>query len=247
MLHLGSSMIATPMQERIEFMLKLYQSTSPSYILMASIDAARSIMERQGRELFDQLNRNIALLSARISHLRNIKRLDDTQLGKFAIAALDPTKIVLNAKIGGIKLAQELETVHHIVVEMADIHNVVLIASVADDSGFFDKLYAALESIDQKATTEHQQLEMIVAPEYTYACNMRTAFYSKKEKLKLEDSIGRVSTEMVVPYPPGIPVILPGELMTAQMLEYLIKIKAAGIQISGMEDLNAETIKVIDG
>jgi arginine/lysine/ornithine decarboxylase len=245
-LNINKSVANSPLIDNIGFMLRLFQSTSPSYVLMASIDAARNIMERDGEKLLDELLENINEFELKIDQLKGFKLLDRKQLGKNSIANLDRTKIVINSKIGGVELATKLQQQFNIIVEMADIHNVVLIASVGDSKEYFDTLYQAIEKISEETNIAISQPTFGKAPEYIPYCSMREAYYSEKKNIRLTEAFNRISAEMIVPYPPGIPLILPGEKITLEMIQYIEILKNAGIQITGMEDTTSEYVKVLD-
>lgn len=230
----------------IEFMLKIFQSTSPSYILMASIDAARNIMQHQGEELLNKLEFDLHSFRKKVEELKSFKLLSDNYIGHASIANIDWTKIVIASSIGGSVLEHRLRTDYNIQVEMSDINNVVLITGIGDNSENIERLYEALHKIDNKSEILNRRTSFYKANKPRTCLNIKDAYYSKKKNIKLRESSGKISGEMVVPYPPGIPILLPGELITDEILENIKVIKENGITISGMEDATLDSILVID-
>ena len=230
----------------IEFMLRVFQTTSPSYVLMASIDAARFIMQKKGSELLLELVENISDLSLRLKQLCGYELLDSTSEGSGSIYAFDTTKILLNSSIGGVELSKKLRRDYNIQVEMADINNVLLITSIGDNKNSFELLYKALGSINGQDILTHKAVDSLPMPGYKKVTDMRQAYYSKKRIVKLESAAGLVSAEMAAPYPPGVPVILPGEMITDEIIDYLGIIKRAGIPVNGLSDSECSSIYVLD-
>ena len=238
----------------IRFMLRVFQSTSPSYILMASIDAARSIMVDRGEGLLDKLIDNIDKFEKEVNSIGSYKFLSRENIGTASIYDMDKTKIVLASScIGGRELEGKLRTDYNIQAEMSDMGNVLFIATVGDNEKVFVKLTEALYNIskdnmcndNRKRKLTHKLIFKTI--EYVTCLNMRTAYYSKKKTIKLRDAIGCVSGEMVVPYPPGIPVLLPGELITREIIECIELVKISGIQLNGIDDISGENILIIHG
>lgn len=231
----------------IEFMLRLFQSTSPSYVLMASIDAARNIMETRGKVLLDNLVNNIESFSNKLRGLESYKILGKEYIGKASIKDVDITKIVINASssINGRELEIRLRNEYNIQVEMSDMNNIVLIGSVGDAYEAFEKLFTALYNIDKEGYKCKIGNLLFKPAKYKTCLGMRDAYYSEKKTVKLKASKGFISGEMVVPYPPGIPILLPGEMITQEIIDYIELVKAHGIQLNGINDLSGENILVI--
>lgn len=229
----------------IKFMLRLFQSTSPSYILMASIDAARNIIEDKGESLLCDLIGNIDQLHSRINKLSGYSILDASAIGKASIYDIDKTKLVMKSCFGGRELERELRSKYGIQVEMSDLNNVTLITSIGDQKKNFELLADALLDIEKESSNQ-SVTDLFYKPfNYQICLNMRDAYYSNKKTVKLREAEGLISAEMVVPYPPGIPVLLPGELITREIINYIELIKASGIQLNGIEDETGEKIQIV--
>lgn len=243
----------------IPFMLRVFQTTSPSYILMASLDAARYIMETQGEQLLEKHWIAIEKFADQVKRLPGMSLLADDMIGRASIARTDWTKIVLRTTIPGGELSRVLREEFHIQVEMADRNNIVLITGVADEAGIFDRLAEVLRKLcmnyipekgnkqEHVKTLGNETQESYTASiPYEVAVNMREAYYSRKKRIRLAEAKGQISAEMVVPYPPGIPILLPGEYITESILERIQNDRQNGNRISGLQDSTLEWIEVLD-
>ena len=230
----------------IKFMLRAFQSTSPSYILMASIDAARYIMEDRGEKLLDELLYNIDLFRNKISQLNTYKLLGREHIGTADINDVDITKILVKSPIGGLALEKILRKEYKIQVEMSDLNNILLICSVGDEIEAFKKLYDSLADISKKYRKVINKNIILKMPAYIKAAGINEAYYRPHRIVKLKAAVNLVSAEFAVPYPPGVPVIVPGEVITEEIIEYLDMIKSNGILINGLSDINGEYIEVVD-
>ena len=248
LLNIGGGIISIrAISPGIEFMLKIFQSSSPSYVLMASIDAARNIMESRGNALLDKLIYNIDVLSNKLSNLGGYKILGKEQIGIASIKDVDITKIVIASKssLSGRDLEMKLLNEHNIQIEMSDINNIVLIGSVGDSDDAFEKLFNALYNINKEGYKSKTENILLGPIKYQTCTSMRDAYYSEKKTVPLIESRGLISGEAVVPYPPGIPVLLPGELITQEIIDYIELVKAHGIMLSSINDSSGENILVI--
>ncbi|SEG13894.1 lysine decarboxylase [Caloramator fervidus] len=232
--------------EGIKYMLRMFQSTSPSYVLMASVDAAINIMEREGEKLLDEVIYYIDEFKKDIKGFDSYNILDENFIGKSFIYDLDKTRIVINTSFGGKVLDSILRKNYNIQVEMSDIFNIVLIGSVGDKKEFYDRLkFALLDLKDKMPKTVFDYKNYSVS--YKKVLSLREAYYLPKKKVKLREAKGLVSAEMVVPYPPGIPILIPGEIITDEIIELLDIYRANNITLNGLSDSNAEYIFVVNG
>ncbi|WP_035377267.1 aminotransferase class I/II-fold pyridoxal phosphate-dependent enzyme [Fervidicella metallireducens] len=233
--------------EGIEFMLKLYQSTSPSYILLASIDTARYIMQEKGRILTDELLVNINEFRDKMSSIEEYRLLGKEHIGVKGVSDVDITKIVISSNFGGKNLDNLLRQKYGIQVEMSDVNNITLICSVGDNKESFDLLYNALIDVIKNKEKVNKSIHFKKSiPGYKIAINMREAYYTKKRRIRLCEASGMISGELVAPYPPGIPVLLPGEYITDEIINYIEFVKENNIPLNGINDGTAEYINVLD-
>jgi arginine/lysine/ornithine decarboxylase len=212
---------------------------------MASMNASRYIMETRGEGLISVLLENISWFRNKIASEAEYRLLGAEHIGVNNIYDIDKTKIEIKSRAGGKKLDSILRS-SGIQVEMSDIYNVVLICSVGDIRESFEKLYNVLINCKAEISSV-PEIEIIGdnMPEYKSAVNMREAYYKPQKRVKLSEAEGLISCELAAPYPPGIPVLLPGEIITKDVIESLEFYKSKEIQINGLTDINAEYIKVI--
>lgn len=227
----------------IKFMLSVFQTTSPSYVFMSSIDLAIDTMNRYGSELIEK---NICYANRLRNRLKNSKYnvvgLD--RIGKFDIFDIDSTRLVISCNLGGILLDNILREKYKIQVEMADSKNIVLIGTMFDKEEYYDILYRALMDIQNKYEFNSKYDIFNINIDYKQRINMRSAYYGNKERIPFKNSIGRISAEMIVPYPPGVPILMPGEEITDEIIE-AVNMMRGKVTLNGISDKDAEFIYVI--
>lgn len=236
---------------RVQQIMNLLQTTSPSYVLMASLDVARMQIATKGKEL---LNYAISLANYAREEINKIPGLycfGKDILGNPGVYALDPTKITITCKglgLTGYELDQILANDYHIQVEMSDLYNVLAVGSFGDTKESIGKLIEALKEISKKYYGTKPVIgEAIDIPSIPKrVLTPREAFYGKTKCVKLDDSIGKVSAEFLLAYPPGIPIVCPGEIITHEIIDYVKVLKEANLYVQGTEDPEVETIKVVE-
>lgn len=247
MLHVNSNRVDI---ERLKFMLSLTQSSSPSYVLMASLDIGMTIMEDEGKFLMNKLLNNIELLKKECEGLKGLEILSGDIIEQYGIKDIDITKItisMLDIGINGTTLEELLRTKYNIQVEMANIHNVLLVSSIGNDRGDFQRLSKALKSIYNDKTIAHRKNEL---PEYSFRIPQlkilpREAINRERQYIPFVESKGRISGEFIIPYPPGIPIISPGEVITEEIIEYVELLKDMKLNVIGTKDRRIDEIGVI--
>ncbi|AVP53961.1 arginine/lysine decarboxylase [Clostridium tetani] len=247
LLHVRSKMIDV---NRVQQMLSLLQTTSPSYILMASLDCARRQIALNGKELLDK---SIALSNyarEEINKIPGFYCFGKEIVGRPGVFAIDPTKITITCRdlgITGFELDMILSNQYHIQLELSDLYNGLAVGSFGDTKENIDALINALKEISKEyANNENKKSDFIDIPAIPKQVQIpRDAFNSEKVVLPLKDSEGRVSGEFLMAYPPGIPVLCPGEIITQEIIDYIQKLKDTGLYVQGTEDLEVNFIKVV--
>ncbi|WFD10429.1 aminotransferase class I/II-fold pyridoxal phosphate-dependent enzyme [Tepidibacter hydrothermalis] len=238
MLHVNSNKIDI---NRLKSFLRIVQSSSPSYIMMSSIEMAVEIYKYHGKELMKELISNIDRTKDYINNLKNIYLYD--------YKGNDITKMYIitkNLNRSGYEIEDILRKKYNIQVELSNPYGVLLICSIGNDNYDFEKLIQALEYIDNEIGDE--DLLEIDYPNHIpqKALNPREAFYSNKKRIPIKEGIGKICAEYIIPYPPGISLLSPGEIITEEIIDYIQKCKRIGMNITGIEDQNLDFIKIID-
>ena len=233
----------------------IYQSSSPSYILMASMDACMEKMSSDGNEMFREFTKILEKARRRLSECKYI-RLVSPEIGTAGVFDYDRSKLLFStryASMTGSELAQILLEKYHIQVEMETEHYVLALAAVGDSGEGFERLCQAIEEINQeeaqkkkeKRETEEPKAGRTAYTSLSQFMSITEAMESKSEIRKLEESVGRISAEFGYLYPPGIPLIVPGEQITGQFIRNMRIYMEEGLYLQGLEDYTNETIRVV--
>lgn len=226
---------------RLDRAFEATHTTSPAGSIMASIDAARALLAKDGGELCARLLRLVALAKDRLRQVPGVGVLDGP--------GVEPAKlVVLIAGTGtqGYTIEQDL-IASGMPVESADRDTVVPIITLADDEkhvdAFLDVLIASVERHRTTPRTPGVAASWTVVPEVVMS--PRDAFFAGNETVSASAAVGRVSAELIAPYPPGVPVLAPGELITAAAIDSLREVKADGGRIAYAADPTLATFQVI--
>lgn len=240
--------------DRIGAVSGLLQSTSPNYLLLASLDIARLQMAEEGTF---RVERAIGLADKLRKEIRSIHGLDclgDECVGTPGSAGFDSTKLTVSVKGLGITGMEAETLLRHrfkLQCELSDPYNVLFIISMADTDHEAEKLLDGLRQLAAycgnsgrlKGDVLPLPLELPGIPKLRLT--PREAFWAKTEHVPLKSSVGRISAEQLVFYPPGVPVLCPGEEISPDILEYALERKNMGFTVTGVEDASLETIKVV--
>ena len=226
---------------RFDAAVEATATTSPNGAILASIDAARALLERDGRRLLGDLVATVADARRRLATVPGLVVLDGP--------GVDPTRlVVVLAGTGADGVAVEADLLARgLPVEMADRDTVVAMVTMADTpetvGDFVAALAAAVE--DRRAAPRPVAGSGVwaVAPEV--ATTPREAFFAPRETVPFDAAEGRVAAELVAPYPPGVPVLAPGEVVTAETLAALRAAGAAGSRIAYAADPTLATLDVV--
>ena len=236
--------------KRVQQVLNLLQTTSPSYILMASLDCARRQIALEGKELLSKTIDLCEYTRNEINKIPGFNCFGSEILGIPGSYAFDPTKLTISCRGLGIT-GYELDTIladkYHIQMELSDFYNVLAVGSFGDTLEGMNKLISTLKEISKDyygkrvATPDFLDIPKI-PPKFL---NPREAFNSKKEDLLLKDSENSISGEFLLAYPPGIPLLCPGEIITKEIINYVEDLKRANLFVQGTEDPSCTYIKIL--
>jgi arginine/lysine/ornithine decarboxylase len=235
---------------RVQQVMNLLQTTSPSYILMASLDVARMQIATKGKELLDKAIDLAEYAREEINKIPGLYCFGKEVLTKKGAYAFDPTKLTICCRdlgITGYELDQILADKYHIQVEMSDLYNALAVGSFGDTREKIDSLLFALREISlEYSGILRKRCEVIDIPQIPdQVLSPREAFNSSKVSLPLDESAGQISGEFLLAYPPGIPVLCPGERITPEIINYVDEMKNAGLYVQGTEDPDVNYIKVL--
>lgn len=258
MLHIQGNRVDA---QRLSKALQLLQSTSPSYILLASLDGARQQMALYGQQLMSQ---TLQLADEARNQISQIAGLTVLELAKTpGFLALDRTRLTVKVSdlgLSGFEVDQifhqqlgvtaELPTLQHLtfIISLgntaADIKNLVQAFTSITQENYRPKLITSLQELLQKWKTEllfvHPS-SFIISP----SISPRDAFFASTETLPIDQALDRISAELVCPYPPGIPALMPGEYITPAAIEYLQQVLSLGGSLTGCSDSSFKTLKVV--
>lgn len=240
-------------EKRIERYLQIYQSSSPSYIFMGGIDwCIRKMAEDKGKKihlLAEQLC-NIRLQAEKLKHIR----IPGRELsGKSGVYDVDLSKLILSVKgtnMNGKELSDFLRNQYHLEMEMSNMDYVLAITSVFDRKEGFERLFKALKYLDEKISWESKLLSKM---ENDFPWSQKTcmrinqAWNSQTDRILIENAEGRISGEFIYIYPPGIPVIVPGEQLDKKIIEIIQDYKKRNLPVQGLKDKKAEYIETVMG
>ena len=232
--------------DRIEQSFETTHTTSPAGAPLASIDGCRALLESRGEELTSNL---ISLVESFKSSVQaNFDATIFLNTSDFLPQRFDPVKIVLRANIlglSGVDVERELEKAN-IRVEMADQDTIVFLATLADTADDFKVLENALvlilKSLQGPTRQTQTSLSWSVVP--TVAMSIRDAYFADTEFVSANDAIGRISADLIAPYPPGVAVVAPGEVLTEQIVNGLTTTQKAGVRIAYASDPSLATYRV---
>ena len=235
----------------------IYQTSSPSYILMASMDACMDTMAAEGKQMFRDFTRILEQARKRLMQCKCI-RLAEPEKGINGVFDYDRSKLIFSTKdslMSGSELYHILLDRYHIQMEMESENYALAIASVGDREEGFERLCQAIEELDReqaeliKAGLPVNEGENLDVRSMHFVLNqmmtIAEALETPTEKCPLKESIGRISAEFAYLYPPGIPLLTPGEQITGQFIRNMRIYKEKGLYMQGLEDYTNETILVV--
>ena len=234
--------------QRAVDVMSILTTTSPNYLLMASLDAARAQVQAHGAEMAEAAVGAAGKLRAVCRAHAGLKVLEEADCGGLR---LDSTKVTVNfASWGytGVEVGEALRRAR-VAVELVDAQNVLFLVTHADVTSDYDAALARIDAV--LSELERHKREPLVAktigavPVTSSAMKLRDVFYAPKRAVSLEAAVGCVCGEQVSFYPPGIPVLLPGEVITREIVDYCKAMKALGLPVSGPADSELKSIRVV--
>lgn len=240
--------------DRICRALQLVQSSSPSYVLLASLDAARHQMALYGHDLMTQTLGLADIARTQLRQIPGLVVLDDTLAGVTpGFAALDHTRLTVDVTGLGLTGFAADDLLHHqlgVTAELPTLRHLTFIISLGNTSDDILRLVRSFQTLAhiQASSTIHPSLPVPIPPPpppKPPCLSPRDAFFGSREQVAIAQAIGRISAEWICPYPPGIPVLIPGEVVTPEAIAYLQTIGTAGGLITGCADTTLQILFVV--
>lgn len=251
-------------KDRLEWYLQAFQSSSPSYILMAGIEQCIFEISEHGEKYLEKYEKNLTKLRTRLKNMNCLRLLDKSTEGKYGIYRIDPSKIVVSSAgtflndpskyredqfchIGGAELSQWLREDYHLEMEMYGADYVVAITTFFDTESGMERLAEAFTEIDKKISKNRESAEN----EKRWSQNkpniemtLAEAMETEWESLLISDCTGKISAEFVYLYPPGIPIVVPGERISKEIVDQIEIYKKKNLPVQGMADHKAEYLRI---
>ncbi|MEN8907703.1 MAG: aminotransferase class I/II-fold pyridoxal phosphate-dependent enzyme [Clostridiales bacterium] len=231
-------------KDKLEYYLNILQTTSPSYLLMSFLEFSRNYMELKGTQKLSKIISNVSNLKNNLSTTTKFSILENTYY--------DKTRIVLNSRsigITGFKISEILEKKYNIWPEMSDLFNVVFISSISNKFKDFNKLRKALINISKNTNIENIDFHNLnfnlknVFSNFNIKIPISEIKYKEGIYIDFSNSENQINFNIITPYPPGIPLINPGEIITKNKLLYIKTVLMANGHITGLKNNNL--IKVV--
>ena len=228
--------------------INLTQTTSASYLLMSSLDISRRNLALRGRAVFHQVADMAEYARQEINAVGGYYAFGRELMNGDSVFDFDTTKLsvhTLDIGLAGIEVYDILRDEYDIQIEFGDIGNILAYLSMGDRPQEVERLVSALAEIRRRYQRDQTGLlsQEYVEPEVV--ASPQDAFYAEKLSLPLAETQGRVCSEFVMCYPPGIPLLAPGERVTAEILEHIRYAKEKGCSMTGSEDPELERLNVL--
>jgi len=230
--------------------VNLTQTTSGSYLLLSSLDISRRNLALNGEQIFAKVAELAEYVRNEVSKIGDYYAFSKDLVNGDSIYDFDTTKLSVHTRdigLAGIEVYDILRDEYDIQIEFGDIGNILAYISVGDRNRDVERLISALYDIRRRYrrnksdlfTQEYINPQVIITPQ--------RAFYAEKESLSLRASIGRICSEFVMCYPPGIPILAPGEMITLEIIDYIEYAKEKGCSMTGPQDHEIERLNVLKG
>ncbi len=235
LLHRCSDRVSSALLHRY---MEIFQSSSPSYPLMASIDSCICQLKANGIESFEQYIKQLRFLYQQLEDCKHLRILQRDAVGRAAIYDQDPSKILIftdQTNLTGRQLYKHLLQDYHLQMEMSTVSYVLGITGIGDTEEGFQRLACALLEIDKMLQNRDNVRHAKQMPVNQYAMPLGKAMDTARQNLPLQEASGLICTTFIYLYPPGIPLIVPGERISQEVIVYVTDCLENGYEICGLE------------
>lgn len=236
-------------RRNIKKYLSIYQSSSPSYLLLASMEQCIALLKERGRALFSSYIDRLETFRKETEKLNHIKIINKDLEGKWGIYQYDLGKILIslkNTNRTGREIYKHLLSNYKLQMEMAGKDYVLAMTSIMDKVEGMNRLFQALTEIDASLIGKKSIEKDMVYGKAIIKCSIWKAENTHKKKVSFTESLGKVSGQYVYLYPPGIPLIAPGEEVTKEFLDQIREYRAEGFALHGLEDMDDEKLWILN-
>jgi arginine decarboxylase len=237
--------------KRVQSIISMLTTTSTSYLLLASLDTARRHLALHGKEMAQQSIDLAQYARKQFNEIEGLYCFGEEILGTEATYDYDPTKLTIHIRrlgITGYEVENWLRTEYNIEVELSDMYNILCLITPGDTQENVDLLIQAMKQCAALNFNQHGAAGDVVVktPEIPHlSLSPRDAFYADTEVVSLKNAAGRIIAEFIMVYPPGIPILLPGEVISQENIDYIIEHVEVGLPVQGPEDKTIQNVKVI--
>ncbi|MCF6093542.1 aminotransferase class I/II-fold pyridoxal phosphate-dependent enzyme [Microaerobacter geothermalis] len=237
--------------KHVQSVISMLTTTSTSYLLLASLDTARKQLAIYGKEMISKTIKLAKEARKRINEIPGLYCFGEEIVGREAIYDYDPTKLTIHVKdlgVTGYDVEKWLRHHYNIEVELSDLYNILCIVTPGDSEESISILIHALKELSTEFFLKRDAINLakVHLPKIpVLAISPRDAFYAETEVVSLDDASGRIMAEFIMVYPPGIPIVMPGEILSDENIDYIRENIDAGLPVQGPEDETFQTVKVI--
>lgn len=232
----------------IKTILNISQTTSASYLLMASLDVARKNLAINGEKEFKRVIELSRYAREHINKIDGFSSFSKELIGKNSVYSFDETKLSIKVNdlgLTGLEVYDILRDEYNIQMEFGDAYHTLAVISIGDTKENIDSLIKALKDLAKKYKSNKPISNKIALHNPKVIVSPRDAFYSHKKQKKLQDCVGDVSAEFIMAYPPGIPIVTPGEMISEEIIEYIQFLKSQNSMLTGTQDPYVDYINVL--
>ena len=234
--------------EYVSQIINLTQTTSASYLLMSSLDISRRNMALRGRESFRKVAEMAEYARAEINDIGGYYAYGKDMVNGGSVYDFDVTKLSVYTRgigLAGIEVYDLLRDEYDIQIELGDIANILAYISIGDRIQDIERLVGALADVKRLYSKDPAQMLNTEYINPTVLVSPQAAFYAEKKCMPIRETAGKICGEFVMCYPPRIPILAPGEMITPEIIEYIIYAKEKGCSMQGTEDPAVEHLNVL--
>ncbi len=248
MLHMKAGRVD---RARLKMALQMLQTTSPSYVLMASLDVARLQMAVSGQRLLDRVIDMAREAAAAVNRVPGVRAFGPEHCGGPGAYQFDQTRLLVHFDwaVTGFEIAHRLRREYKLQAEMADLKNVLFLVGQGNTWVQLKRLVGAIRSLERKYKGMSPGRPTLPLPQLQQsrtALTPREALFGRTRRVPLSEAVGEVSAEQICPYPPGIPLLVPGELISKDVVSYLAALAKSGVRINGQADPTGRYVRIVE-